>query len=141
MTEAASDPELEQLLADADEADRLMRPPVAGTPEAAPPPPPPDPARELEPVLMVLRTVVLKLKPTLAPVWTEGAMTEISRAVPPVLDKYGLTLGGLLERWGPELALAVAAAPVAWGTFEVLTAEPPALEAKPADGDAPSPAS
>lgn len=120
------DPELEQLLARADEADAAAAPPPPGGAAAAPAPEPaPDPAKELEPLLMVLRTFVVRLRPSLSPVWTEGAMRDIAAAVPPVLDKYGLTVGGIFAAWGPELALIAATAPVAWGTYEVLSAERP----------------
>lgn len=128
------DPELEQLLAKADAVDAANAPPPPpGEPPAGAPEPPPDPARELEPVLMVLRTVVVKLRPSLEPVWSEGAMRDISRAIPPVLDKYGLTVGGIFAAFGPELALAAAVGPVAWGTWQTLAAERAVdVNAKPA---------
>lgn len=115
-----TDPELEQLLAAADAADGAASAPPPGAP---PPPPPPDPAAELEPLLMIVRTVVVKLRPSLSRVWTEPAMRDIAQAVPPVLEKYGLTVGGIFAAFGPELALAAAVGPVAWGTFEVVRSE------------------
>lgn len=110
-----------------------------------------DEVRELAGALELVAVMVRQLKPALAPVWTPAAMESIARAAVPVVNKYGWTVGGLFAKWGPELALAAAAAPVALGTAKVIAderaaapapgvAELPKPEPKPEPRPEPAPA-
>lgn len=98
---------------------------------------------ELAGALELLAVVVRQLRPSLSKVWTPEAMRGIAAAGVPVIQKYGWTVGGLFAKFGPELGLIAAAAPVALGTAQVIAAERraslPNLEKASAPAPAPKP--
>jgi hypothetical protein len=92
----------------------------AGVPGEAPAPV--DPAAEIRALLEVLRMIASPLSPVVARVWTDDVLGATAPALAAVMDKYGLSLGGL-DRWGPEIALAVAILPPTVATVQGIQAE------------------
>lgn len=89
---------------------------ATGAPEQLPP----DPAAEFGIILMMARTVLAPLYPSLERVYTDGVIQNLSQAAAPVMQKYGVTSGGVLEKFGPEITLAVVAVPVALETVKAI---------------------
>jgi hypothetical protein len=136
MTDHTDTPD--PLLAAADAADAAAAPPAPPAPgEPATGAPDASAADELYGALDLLRLAVTQLKPSLAPVWTDQALRRIADAAPPVMAKYGWTVGGFFATWGPEIALVAAAAPLALGTARVLRADAAKAPELPAPDPAP----
>lgn len=83
---------------------------------------PADPAKEILGLLEVLRMVASPLSPVVERVWTNEVLASTAPALAAVMDKYGMTLGGL-DRWAPEIALAVAILPPTVATVQGMQAE------------------
>lgn len=108
-------PELEAMAGEAAALDVEMGPePVqapGGGPEAAPGFG--GEVEELAAVLTLCSTVVAPALPYVAAIYTPEVCRRLAGAAVPVLNKYGLTVGGMFDKWGPEVGLLVVAAPVA----------------------------
>ncbi|MBB5190675.1 hypothetical protein HNQ50_001397 [Silvimonas terrae] len=85
-----------------------------------PEPLPADPAAEFGIVLTMARAVLAPLYPSLSKVYTDDVIANLSRAAAPVMGKYGFTSNGFLEKFGPEITLAVVAVPVALETVKAI---------------------
>jgi hypothetical protein len=73
-----------------------------------------------------------KMLPFLPAIYTEEACTQLGTAIAPVSAKYGWSAGGVFERFGPEIGLAIVAAPLAIETVKEFRAWRAERE-KPAD--------
>jgi hypothetical protein len=71
-----------------------------------------DEAAEIAAVLMLCAELVKPALPYVADIYTPEAMGRIAAAAVPVMQKYGVTMSGLFGRFGPEIGLAIAVAPV-----------------------------
>lgn len=104
-------------------------------------------------VAALLQTVSAMLTPAfpcLAEIYTVDTCRQLGEAAAPVLDKYGLSMDGLFERWGAEITLASVALPVGAATWAGVKADiaarkapavaAPATPATPAAPAAPTPA-
>ncbi|QLG87589.1 hypothetical protein HQ393_04590 [Chitinibacter bivalviorum] len=81
---------------------------------------PHDAAAECETVLVMARTLLAPLYPSLEVVYSDSTIQKLSQAAAPVMIKYNLTGGGLLSKFGPELTLAAVAVPVALETIKAV---------------------
>lgn len=79
-------------------------------------------ADELRALLGVVKAIVSPMSPTIERVWTDQVLDTVAPAASAVMDKYGMTLGGL-ERWGPEIALAIAVIPPVVATVQGMKME------------------
>lgn len=83
---------------------------------------PPDPAKEILGLLELGRMVASPLSPVIGQVWTDDVLKATAPALVAVMDKYGMTFGGL-DRWAPEIALAMAILPPTVATVQGMQAE------------------
>ncbi|WP_444632774.1 hypothetical protein [Cupriavidus oxalaticus] len=83
-------------------------PPLPGEPE------PVDPATEWQMTLTVLVAALSPALPYLPTIYTPDSIQALARAIVPVADKYGLSVGGLMS--GPEVGLLLVAGPLALAT-------------------------
>ena len=81
-----------------------------------------DPATEIRALLEVLRMIASPLSPVVGRVWTDDVLGATAPALAAVLAKYSIDLGGL-DRWAPEIALAVAILPPTVATVQGMQAE------------------
>lgn len=116
----------------ADELEQLQNAATAIDAEAAAAADPGAPEAEAVPVDMgaeiaaLLQTVAGILTPAfpcLAEIYTEPTCQRLGGAAAPVMDKYGLSVGGLFDRWGAEITLAAVAFPVAVATAKGIKAD------------------
>ena len=117
---------------DAAEAVALDPAAPAGSPEVAPP----DPAAEVAALLATVAALLSPMFPSLGTIYTESTCRRLGDAAAPVLAKYDLSVGGLFERWGPEITLLGAALPVGVATWKGVKAD---LAARRAPKDEPAP--
>lgn len=61
--------------------------------------------------------------PSLATNYTTATCRRLGEAAEPVMDKYGLSVGSLFERWGAEITLAAVALPIALATAQGIKAD------------------
>jgi len=60
------------------------------------------------------------LYPRLAEVWTDQKLDRFTLRLGAVMEKYNLTLGKLLGKWGPEIMLAAVTVPAVVPTYRVV---------------------
>ncbi|KVA74082.1 hypothetical protein WM36_17195 [Burkholderia ubonensis] len=102
--------------------------PLPGEPE------PIDPAAELLDMLKMARDYLAPLLPYVPAIYTDEVLTELAAKTVPVLDKYGLSVAGVGDLFGPELRLLVLVAPLAYVTYRTHKAYKAAeLEARTVD--------
>jgi hypothetical protein len=98
--------------------------PLPGEPE------PVNPAQEVGDCLKVIRDLLAPLLPYLPGIYTDEVVAEVAAKVVPVMDKYGLSVEGVGDLFGPELSLAVTVLPLAYVTYKVHGQYKAALEAE-----------
>ena len=79
-----------------------------------------DPAEDCVLILTSARNLLAPLYPSLAKVYSDETIAQLSQAAAPVMLKYNVTSGGLFSQFGPEIMLAVVAAPVVLKTIEAV---------------------
>ncbi|SMC29522.1 hypothetical protein SAMN02745857_03891 [Andreprevotia lacus DSM 23236] len=79
-----------------------------------------DAALEARTLLQVAREALAPIYPSLRAVYSDETCERIAQAAAPVMHKYGVTAGGIFEKWGPELALAVVVVPVGMQTVKAI---------------------
>lgn len=90
-----------------------------------------DVAAEVSALLLTVAGLLTPMFPSLGPIYTEATCRRLGEAAAPVMDKYGLSVGGLFERWGAEITLAATALPVALASWQGIKADLAARSAKP----------
>ncbi|MDW5417053.1 hypothetical protein R6242_10800 [Iodobacter sp. CM08] len=75
-------------------------------------------ANEAKMILTIARESFVGIYPSLAAIYTDDRIERIAVAAGPLLAKYNLSSGGILEKWGPEIGLAVVALPIAQETIK-----------------------
>jgi hypothetical protein len=73
--------------------------------------------------------VFVPLYPKLEAVYTAERQDALAQASVPLMEKYGVTMGGMFERWGPEIRFALVAVPLAMETAKVVQEpDPPKVQ-------------
>lgn len=88
----------------------------AGAPEGVPAAVPMGAEQEAKEVIEFGCSLFVPLYPSLAQVWTPEVRGNIATAAAPLMEKYGVTLGGIFDQWGAEIRFAMVAFPVASAT-------------------------
>lgn len=103
----------------------------------------PRPADEIAAMLSTVALLLAPLYPSVAAIYTPETCKALGDAAAPVLEKYGVSVGGLFDRWGAEITLASVAVPVALQTMQAIRADlkkpekksaPAAAEPPPGEG-------
>lgn len=81
-------------------------------------PPPPDVAAEVSALLLAVAGILTPAFPSLARIYDEPTCKRLGAATAPVLEKYGVSVGGLFDRFGAEISLIATAFPVAVATVQ-----------------------
>jgi hypothetical protein len=71
----------------------------------------------------MLVAMVVPFMPRLAEIYDEPARESLAQAAAPLLNKYGVSVGSMFERWKEEVAFAFVALPLALKTVQVLKEE------------------
>ena len=90
-----------------------------------------DTAAEVAALLGAVSGMLAPVFPCLPSIYTESTCKRLGDAAAPVMDKYGLSVGGLFERWGAEITLLATALPVALATYRGCRADLAARRAPP----------
>lgn len=107
-------PELVQLQAEAEQitAETVAPPPPAEGEQGAPAAPV-DYLADARGLVDMSAELLAAFYPSTRPVLDDAARGRIAAAASPVMEKYGLSLGGLFGKWGAEINLAFVLAQVA----------------------------
>lgn len=136
--------ELQALAGMAAEVDRAAGPtlPPPGPGQGpAPVPMGPNEAEELASVIKLAVGFATPIFPSLKGVYTDATIQALTVTALPVMAKHGWSLGGVAAKWGPELAFAAVALPVALATYQGIQADIAARRRdKPVTDTAPAPA-
>lgn len=111
--------DLDRLRADAAALDAGGMPLELASPDAPIPPaepPKPDPAAELAAVITVCVGILAPFFPSLPGVYAGHVVQAVAQATAPVLEKYGVNMGGLFDRYKEEIQCAIVVVPVALAT-------------------------
>jgi hypothetical protein len=73
---------------------------------------------EAKMLFTVAREALGGFYPSLNKIYTDERIERIAVAAGPLLAKYNLTSGGILEKWGAEIGFAVVALPIAQETIK-----------------------
>lgn len=127
----------ENLEAIAAEAGALDAPEVEAGPgaQSQPEAPAADVAGEVAALLKTAAAMLTPAFPSLAEIYTEATCRQLGEAAAPVMEKYGVSFGGIFDRWGAEITLAATALPVAVATWHGVKAD---LAARRAPADEPA---
>lgn len=121
---------LESLAAEAaalDVAPDAAGPGAAAEPEA----PAADVPAEVAALLKTAVGLLTPAFPCLAEIYTDATCRQLGEAAAPVMAKYGVSVGGIFDRWGAEITLAATALPVAAATWKGVKADNAARKALP----------
>lgn len=91
---------------------------------------------EAQMVYMVARAALVPLYPCIEKIYTDDQIKNLATVTAPLLDKYGLSSGGILAKWAPEFAFIVTVAPLAMQTVQAIREERAAAQAKDVSNDA-----
>lgn len=97
-----------------------------------------DVAAEVATLLETVAGILTPAFPCLASIYNTATCRRLGEASAPVLDKYGLSVGGLFERWGAEITFAAVAFPVVAATVQGVKADLAARRAPPTEPPAPA---
>lgn len=89
---------------------------------------PMDAVQEALGVIQFGTTLFFPLFPSLAAVYTAERQQQLATVSAPLMQKYGLSLGTLFERWGAEINFALVAVPLARETVKAVKADNAARE-------------
>jgi hypothetical protein len=96
---------------------------------------------EVEATLKLVREIILPVLPEhqrnpIAAAWDDKRCALVAQAAAPVMELHGVTMGGLMGKYGPYIALAASVAPAALETVRIVrTAQPTSTQ--PKDGQQP----
>lgn len=127
-----SEIELQRLAAeseiiDAENAPQEIEPP------GEPAPPAPSSEDEARDVIGFAVALFVPIYPSLGKVYTPEKQARLAAVAAPLMEKYGITMGGIFAQWGPEINFLMVAAPVAIETAKAIREDkkPPAPDQKP----------
>lgn len=89
---------------------------------------PVDYADEAHSLLTFAVSMLGPLYPSLNRIYTPETVDKLAAKAGPVMEKYGLTAGGLFEKWKKEIDLAVIAVPLAIATYKGIRADLAAMK-------------
>lgn len=69
-------------------------------------------------ILALAVPILGKLYPSIADIYTDPTCDQVATVLGPVLTKYGVDLGDLGSKWGPEIAAAMVCGPLAVATYK-----------------------
>lgn len=81
------------------------------------------PADEAADLIRFSVAMLTPLYPSLERIYPAEVQAKLAGAAVPLLNKYGLTLSGLFEKWGPELNFAIVALPLVGETVKGVRAD------------------
>lgn len=114
------------------EAEQEAAAPLPGEPQ------PIDPKEELADVLKLVRGLLGPALPYIPEIYTDEVVDALAATTVPVLDKYGIAIGGVGGLLGPELALLALVVPLgivtvrthkAWREAQTVEAAPKVMPA------------
>lgn len=131
MSDPTPNPVLDQLGAELAglEASAAPTPPAPGAPGA---PAPVDYQAECSMLVSFAFDTLAPFYPATCAAWSAEKRAALVAACVPLATKYGFTLGGLFDRWGPEVGLALVVVPMIGPTMAGLRADRQAAQAAPA---------
>lgn len=93
-----------------------------------------DEVAELSAIIGIVTSLFAPIFPSLTKIYTPETVGSIAGAAVPVMQKHGLSTGGILGKWAEELALLAVVAPVAMATYQGVQSDiAAAAKAKPED--------
>jgi hypothetical protein len=114
---AALSPELAALAAEGAALEAATAPapaPEIGSDgQPVPPPDPVDYMGDARGIIDIAAESLAAFYPSTAPILNDEKRNKIAAAAAPVMEKYGLSVGGFLAKFGPEIGLCFALAQVA----------------------------
>lgn len=116
-----------------------------GAPVAEPEPAGPDLAQEIAGLVTVAVATLGPLFPSLRTTYTPEVTQAAAESIARVCDKHGWLQGGMMGKWGEEIACAAIVGPLAFQTYQGVKADlearkPPAEPARIAGPDLTAPA-
>lgn len=90
-----------------------------------------DEVAELSAIIGIVTSLFAPVFPSLTKIYTPETVASIAGAAVPVMQKHGLSTGGILGKWAEELALLAVVAPVAMATYQGVQSDIAAAKAKP----------
>ncbi len=99
-------------------------------------PPAVDPLTEARGIIGFMVVVATQVYPQLKPIYTEAVQDQLAAVTAPLLAQYGVTLGGLMGKYGNWFNFALVAGPLAVQTYQALqparhSARHPAIKPAP----------
>lgn len=125
-TTATEPAALDQLRAEAVQAEAA---PAALSAPGSPASTQPEPAptltakQEAAATIAVLVTIGESLKPGIRTIYTDAAQDQLAEALGAVAQKYGFTVPEWLDKWRPEINLAIVAFPLVRATAQLFKPE------------------
>lgn len=116
-----SDEEMQRLAVEAEQIDAELAPPEP-VEEGAELAVPVDNVQEANDLITFGVALFVPIVPAIEPIYTQERISKLSAALGPVLDKYGLTLGGIFARWGAEINLLIVGIPIGMETARAIKA-------------------
>lgn len=102
-------------------------------PSAQPAAVPVDTLSEARDLILFAVALFTPLYPSIPAVYTMDRQEKLAKVSAPLMEKYGITMSGLFEKWGVELNFLIVAAPLALDTAKAMKAD---NEARKAAADA-----
>lgn len=87
-------------------------------------------ATQVAMILGLAVPILGQMFPSIIEVYTPEAQAAVAGTVGPVLSKYGVDLGDMGSKWGPEIACVVVCGPIAMATYKGINADLAAAAAK-----------
>lgn len=113
--------DLAALRAAADEQAQAMAPAV---------PQGPDIAAEISDALGIIVGILGAPLPSLRAIYTQEVRQAVGASVAAVCDKHGWLQGGLMGKWGEEIACAAVVLPLGWATYNGVRADIESIKAR-----------
>lgn len=97
-----------------------------------------DVAGEVAALLKTAAAMLTPAFPCLAEIYTDATCRQLGEAAAPVMAKYGVSVGGLFDRWGAEITLGAVALPVALATYQGVKADLASRNKRPGEAGTPA---
>lgn len=120
---AALPPELAALQSEAIALEAEQATPAADAGQGGAPTAPVDYLSDAKGLVDIAAESLAAFYPSTAPILTTEKRGRIAAALAPVLEKYGLDMAGIFGKWGAEIGLAFAVAPIAIPLAQAIRAD------------------